>query len=140
MSDVVERIREVLALIPAMRTRFKLKRNREACDALLYVGVAQSNVVAELGEMVEGDFGAPYKAAGEGAFFKNLLDGFVKSVGGVSKEQTLYRLDLSPEIQLFCAFWPWGSDPTRTSVRVGLLCKKPEDEERLAKELDGVFR
>lgn len=139
MSDVVPRIREILRVIPTMRKRCKVRRNKEACRPLLYVGVAESDVVAQLAELVEADFGPPYKPAGEGAFWKNLLDGFVKTVGGVSRDQTLYRLELAPKIQLFCAFWPWGSDPTRTSVRLGLLCADGADERRLSQELDGAF-
>lgn len=140
MDEIIEAITEILTLIPEMKTDFGIKRNSRDSDPLMFTGVATSSIIPDLASRVERHFGAAYKPAGEGAFFKNLFDSFVKSVGGISKEQTLYRKEFSPTLALFCAFWPWASDPKQTSVRLGLLCTKDDECERLKKALARAFR
>ena len=138
-KNEVKTIKETLELIPLMKSQFGITRNRDSCDELLYTGVAQSNVIDDLGKEVAKYFGDPYKAKGDGAFWANWFDSFVKSVGGIESDQTLYRKEISPTVTMYCAFWPWGSNPVKTSVRIGVLCSNDEESSRLAKELKGSF-
>ena len=140
MADSVQKIKETLALIPLMKSEFGITKNRDSCGELLYTGVAQSNVIDQLSVKVAEYFGKPYKAKGEGAFWANWFDSFVKSVGGIENDQTLYRKDISETIIIYCAFWPWGSNPVKTSVRIGILCKDDEERSRLLKDLEGSFK
>ncbi|MBF0501206.1 MAG: hypothetical protein HQM09_13795 [Candidatus Riflebacteria bacterium] len=139
-ANSVESIKTTLKLIPILKTQFNVKRNADEDDPLLFIGVAESNLIDKLRPVVEVHFGAPYKPAGESAFWKNLFDSFVKNIGGIRTEQTLFKKEISPTLALFCAFWPWGSNPVNTSIRIGLLCESEEEEQALAKEVKAFFR
>ncbi len=133
-------LRDALALVPALREKHRLKPNRDVRQPLLYAAVVESDIVEALAADVEGTFGAPYKARGAGCFWKNLFDPFVKAIGGIRRDQTLYRRDVAPGLSIYCAFWPWGSNPVKTSVRFGVLCPAADEkplEEGLA-DLLGV--
>ena len=122
-----------------MKSQFGITRNRDSCGELLYTGVAQSDVIDELSKEVAKFFGEPYKAKGDGAFWANWFDSFVKSVGGIENDQTLYRKEVSSTVTMYCAFWPWGSNPVKTSVRIGVLCNDDNERSRLMKDLKGAF-
>lgn len=136
---ISNKIRDVMTIVPALKEKFQMERNSDGCDTLLFSGVAKSNIIAALAPLVEAKFGKPYKPAGEGAFLKNWFDAFVKDVGGVRFEQTLYRLDLGDDIGMYCAFWPWGSDPERTSIRIGILCPDDEAESQIDRQVGKLF-
>ena len=138
-KKAVDTIKETLELIPLMKSKFGITRNRDSCDELLYTGVAQSDVIDELSQEVAKYFGSPYKAKGDGAFWANWFDSFVKSVGGIESDQTLYKKEISETVTMYCAFWPWGSNPVKTSVRIGVLCSDDKERSGLAKELKGSF-
>ncbi|GAB4272686.1 MAG: hypothetical protein Kow0029_11610 [Candidatus Rifleibacteriota bacterium] len=139
MKNSLDLIRETLKVIDVIEAKFKIKPNPDVDDPLLYCGVANSNIIEELSEEIEKYFGKPYKPAGEGAFFKNFFDRFVREVGGLRKEQTLYRKKIDDTTSVYCAFWPWGTNPVKTSVRIGLACFGADEREKYKKELKGEF-
>lgn len=139
ITEQVKEIKKNLKLISLLEKQFGIRPNSDVDDPLLYCGVAQSDLISQLSPEVEKFFGKAYKPAGEGAFFKNLFDKFIKSVGGVRKDQTLYKKDIEKGVVLYCAFWPWGTQPVKTSVRIGLLCYDPACETEYTKHLKGYF-
>jgi hypothetical protein len=139
MKSSLQKIRNTLKVIDVIEKKFKIKPNNDVDDPLLYCGVADSDVLTELAVEIEKSFGNPYKPAGEGAFFKNFFDRFVREVGGARKDQTLYRLDIDDNACMYCAFWPWGTNPIKTSVRIGLVCFGADERDKFAKELKGEF-
>ncbi len=140
MEKEIETIKETLKLIGELKTQFGIKRNADCDDPLMYAGVANSDVIANITPLVEKYFGKAYKPAGETAYLKNFFDGFVKNVGGARSDQTLFRKDISPVLTMYCAFWPWGSNPVNTSIRIGLLCETEEQEDEVVKLLKGCFK
>jgi len=139
MDETIDTIKATLALIPAMKRQFGVRANQRDCRPLLFTGVAESVVIERLEEHVSEYFGSPYKPAGSGAFFMNLFDSFVRSVGGVNRDQTLFRKNVTKDLTLFCAFWPWGSNPVKTSVRLGLICRTDDERKRVEGLLAGSF-
>jgi hypothetical protein len=139
MADIETRVREIMALKNELQNQFGVKRNPDCEDPLVYGGVVESDVIARITPVVEKYFGPAYKPAGQTAYLGNWFDSFIKAVGGVRPEQTLYRVKLEPGIDLYCAFWPWGSNPIKTSVRLGLLCDDTDREEKLGKALRDCF-
>jgi hypothetical protein len=139
MKNSVEEIKKHLQIIDLIEDKFKIKPNNDVDDPLLYCGVANSDIMNELAVEIEKVFGSAYKPAGEGAFFKNFFDKFVREVGGARKEQTLYRISIDESTCLYCAFWPWGSNPIKTSVRIGLVCYGADEREAYVRELKGKF-
>jgi hypothetical protein len=140
LVDHVQSIKDVLSIIPELKAKFGVKRNSDNDDPLLFCGVATSDIIANVTPVIEQKFGKAYKPAGETAFFKNLFDGFVKNVGGVRTEQTLFRHDINDRFAIYCAFWPWGSNPVNTSIRIGLICMTEEEEQEMIKALKGCFK
>lgn len=138
MEETINQIKKSLKIINDLTAKFGLVPNPDGCDTLLYTGVAESDILPGLTPVVETYFGLPYKPAGESAFLKNWFDSFVESVGGIRTEQTLYRREISADIALYCAFWPWSSNPIKTSVRIGLICP-PDQEDVLGRALEGYF-
>lgn len=139
MKNQLQEIRKTLGLIDIIEGKYKIKPNHDVEDPLLYCGVADSNLIAQLAEEVEKYFGKPYKPAGEGAFFKNFFDRFIREVGGTRTDQTLFRKEISDQTVMYCAFWPWGTQPVKTSVRIGLVCYGADERDFFTKELKGEF-
>lgn len=139
MQNQLKKIREALKIIDLIEAKFKIKPNHDIDDPLLYCGVADSNIMKQLTEEVEKIFSKAYKPAGEGAFLKNFFDKFVREVGGARKEQTLFRKEISEQVFLYCAFWPWGSNPVKTSIRIGLVCYGADERDFFTRELKGDF-
>ena len=139
MKSSLKLIRDTLKLINRLEEKHKIVPNSDNDEPLLYCGVIKSDNIPNIESEVEFFFGKPYKSAGEGAMLKNFFDKFVKEVGGARKEQTLYRKDINPQVCMYCAFWPWGSRPVSTSVRIGLVCFGADERAAYTKELDGEF-
>lgn len=139
MKESLNKIRETLKLIDLIEDKFKIKSNPDVDDPLLYCGVANSDLIDALTVEVEKFFGEAYKPAGAGAFFKNFFDRFVKEVGGTRKDQTLFRKDIDERTCMYCAFWPWGTQPVKTSVRIGVVCFGADERDYFSKELKGEF-
>jgi hypothetical protein len=136
MQNYLPDIRKTLTLIDVIEKKYGIKPNNDVEEPLLYCGVANSDLIAKLSAEF---FGKPYKAAGKGAFFMNFFDRFVREVGGARKEQTLYRKEFGDQICMYCAFWPWGSQPVKTSVRIGLVCYGADERDFFVRELKGEF-
>lgn len=126
---------ELSRLVNDLRTRGGVDLRPDRRSPLIYSTVVGVERVDTLSKLVSELLGPPFKPAGEGAFFMNWFDPFVKSVGGIERAQTLYRRDLQAPFALYVAFWPWASEPTRCSLRAGLSCldapRRDALEERL---------
>lgn len=139
MSDQLHKVEETMGLIAELKESFGIQPSKND-DPLLYTSVVQGNVVQQISPVVEEYFGKPYKKAGQSAFMKNLTDEFAKTLGGMRKEQTFFRKDVSEAVQLYCAFWPWGTDPEKTTVRIGILTDGNDEFDHEAKEIMKKYR
>lgn len=139
ITEQVKTIKKNLKILSKLEKEFSVKPNNDNDDPLFYCGVAKSNIINELTPLVEEYFGKAYKPAGETAILKNFFDPFIKAIGGIHKNQTLFKKDIDKDVILYCAFWPWGSDPVRTSIRVGLICLSDDLKEAYTSQLKGYF-
>ncbi len=140
MEQQVKKIKDALKIIREIEEKYKITKNRDVVEDLMYCGVAQSNIIETLSVDVQEYFASPYKVAGKSCFLRNYYDKFLRSVGGMRKEQTLYRLEVSETTFLYCAFWPWGSNPTKTSIRIGLICYNKDHYKFFRKNLKKSFK
>lgn len=138
LEETLVEITSTLELIRIFRDKFKLRGGKPQ-EPFLYTGIIQSDIVDAIGVEVENFFGPPYKQRNASAFFGNWFDPFIRRVGGIRKEQTLYRKEFEHGLALYCAFWPWGSNPIKTSVRLGLLLPADMDPATLTDALQGKF-
>ncbi len=139
MSEMLQMVEETMALIDELKANYTIQPSKND-DLLLYTGVAERNVVEQISPVVEKYFGKPYKKAGKSVFLKNMTDGFAKAVGGMRKEQTFFKKDISASLQLYCAFWPWGTNPEKTTVRIGVLTDGSGEDEAGAIEIMKKYR
>lgn len=117
-----EALAQFSRLVADLKAKGPLELKPDRQNPLLYTTVVGAQRIYELKVLVSSMLGQPYKPSGESAMWKNWFDPFVKSVGGIEKQQTLYRRGLDEPFALYAAFWPWASDNTRCSLRIGLSC------------------
>ena len=139
MEKHIQTIKDDLKIISELHEKFPLEKNEDSCGSLCFTFVALSEITDRMKPVVQQYFGLPYKDAGEGAFFKNLFDKFARAVGGMGKDQTIYRKDISNDLTLCCAFWPWGGNPAKTSIRIELLVARSAESDAVAEALKGCF-
>ena len=138
MKDHLQIVEKTMDLIGELKTTYEIKPP-DSKDPLLYTGVVEADVIAQITPIVEKYFGSPFKPAGQSALFKNLMDGFSKTIGGMRKEQTVFRKDISKSLYLYCAFWPWGSNPVNTTIRIGILTTGKEEIEKEIYDIMGKY-
>ncbi len=141
--DINEQITEIkknIKLIGLLEKNYDMRSNPDVNEPLTYCGVTNSDLISKITPIVEEYFGKPFKTAGDSAFFLNMFDKFIKRVGGIRKEQTLYKKEITEKVILYCAFWPWGSDTIKTSIRIGLVCFDKEEEKQFIDYLKLFFK
>ena len=129
MKGQLQTVEETMALIGELKAVYEIKPE-DSGDSLLFTGVVESDLIEQITPTVEKYFGGPFKPNGQSALLKNLMDGFSKAIGGMRKEQTVFRKNVSKSLDLYCAFWPWGSNPVKTTVRIGVLTSGSEGIEK----------
>ena len=67
MEQNLDKIKNTLKIIDNIEKKYKIKRNADVDDPLLYCGVAQSNIINDLSEDVKAYF-SDHKPAGKSAF------------------------------------------------------------------------
>jgi hypothetical protein len=140
MEKIVRKVKDISVLIDTLKQTHGVRKNNITDPSpLLFTGVIDSEKIGDITPVVKINFGEPFKAAGEKAFMKNLFNSFARSIGGMQVDQTVFRKEIGPGLTLFCSFWPWASNPDKTSVRLGLLCKNANQEIIMADQLSAYF-
>ncbi len=129
MKNQLQAVEETMVIIGELKAAYEITL-ADSGDPLLFTGVVESDVIGQITPTVEKYFGGPFKPCGQSALVKNLMDGFSKAIGGMRKEQTVFRKNVSESLDLYCAFWPWGSNPVKTTVRIGVLTSGIEGIEK----------
>src|SRR2546423_270076 len=128
-------INELSVVVAELVKRASLEMQPDRRNVLMRTTVVPTDKVPRVLDVVAELLGPAVKPAGKSAWWKNWVDPFYRSVGGIQREQTLFRRELCAGLSLYCAFWPWASDPKRVSIRVGISCgdeaRRKALEERL---------
>jgi hypothetical protein len=90
---------------------------------LLFLGVTSPTAIPGLERIFESSLGRPYKERDRRALWMNFFERFVRDVGGIRRNQTLYRRPMGDSVTLYAALWPWATRPDKVSVRIGLHCR-----------------
>ena len=70
-------------------------------------------------------FGPPIKEFGAAATFERNLQHVIDRVGGVRVEQCLFLRQRESQPLAYAALWPWASDATRITLKVGVISVRP---------------
>lgn len=122
MPTDAEVLGQLSLLVTELARRGSLQMQADKRNALLRTTVVPSDRVPQLLATAAELMGPPVKPAGASSMWRNWFDPFFKAVGGAEKPQSLFRRELADQLALYVAFWPWASDPGRTSLRIGLAC------------------
>ena len=66
-------------------------------------------------------FGPPAKEFGAVPVFSQSLHPVITHLGGIRPDQCLFLRQREPEPIAYAALWPWASDATRITLKVGLI-------------------
>ena len=66
--------------------------------------------------------GPPVKEFGRNATFDHKTQKTVEALGGVRIDQCLFLVPQEARRVVYAALWPWASDPTRVTLKVGVHC------------------
>ncbi len=96
-----------------------LVRNAPATDDALE-GVLARPDLSRCYELLKTALGAPVKEFGQPAKLEPAMRKAVERLGGIRVEQCLFLKPLDGAHGIYAALWPWASDPTRITLKVGV--------------------
>lgn len=115
MEDVVASL--ILALKGAVA--FVETRAAPACGDYFEAVLLRQHLPQCLERLREA-LGAPVKAFDSKAAFKQRVQSLVSDLGGIREDQCLFVKELEGGQLGYAALWPWESDPTRVTLKVGI--------------------
>ena len=82
-------------------------------------GVFLREDLARCYELLVKVFGPPIKELGQAPAFTPGVQTTVNALGGIRANQCLFLVQQGARDIAYAALWPWESDPTRVTLRVG---------------------
>ncbi len=70
--------------------------------------------------------GAPAKAFNQAARFDGGMQRVVERLGGIRDDQCLFLKPGTDQALAYAALWPWESDSTRVTLKVGTTKQEPK--------------
>ncbi len=107
------------ALIASVKQAIPLEI-RVAPDSNEYLeGVLTRHDLQRCYELLNNAFGTPVKEFGKAAVFEANIQEIVRKLGGIRLDQCLFLQPYGTPQMAYAALWPWASDPTRITLKVG---------------------
>lgn len=114
----------VLAIEPViatLRAAVPFQEVRSSSTATYLEAALSRQELARCQDLLAQHFGEPVKAFGKPAKFDRPTAKVVDGLGGVRKDQCLFLSRLDDRLMAYAALWPWASDPTRVTLKVGVV-------------------
>ena len=99
METHTDTIKQTLSVIGELKSNFEIEP-ADSGNPLIFAGIVNSDIVQDIIPVAEKYFGQVYKPAGKSTFMTNLTDKFAKAIGGIRKEQTVFRKTVSQSLDL----------------------------------------
>ncbi|MDP3790037.1 MAG: hypothetical protein Q8R48_06525 [Candidatus Omnitrophota bacterium] len=94
---------------------------RTSADAHEYFeAVFMSKDMEKLASILKENMGDPLKPAGKNVRFDRNIQKIVDIIGGLRREQSFYVKDEGADKYMYVALWPWQSDPSKTTLKIGI--------------------
>lgn len=84
-----------------------------------FEAVFQSADLEKLSVFIKEALGEALKPPGKDVRFAKHVQKLVDKVGGLRREQTFYLKEGGDGEYTFAALWPWQSDPSKTTLKIG---------------------
>lgn len=109
------------SLIAALKEAIPLQV-RPTPEAKEYLeGVLLRQDLARCQHLFSGALGPAVKACGEAVSFDARTRRIVETLGGIRSEQCLFLSPVDANEVVYATLWPWSSDPTRITLKVGVV-------------------
>lgn len=82
-------------------------------------GVLARADIARCCELLQEALGAPVKPFDQSAKLPTDVEAWLTRNGGIRKDQCLFLRRGEGQEALYAALWPWASDPTKVTLKVG---------------------
>ena len=120
LEGFIELIRRLDALPETSKRFYEASRS-------LYQSTCTARPITELETLLAKYFGPPVKPAGKTLPRKLLKNPSVKYLGGIQKDQSLFRLPLSTG-EFYGALWPWHRNKAKIEIHLGYCSDWITDE------------
>ena len=110
----------IKGLIAELQQTIRFEELRKAARSGEYLeGVLLHKDLARCCELLAGVFGPPLKEFGKPLAFTPETKRTVDAVGGIRDNQCFFLAQRGAKPVAWAALWPWESDPTRLTLKVG---------------------
>ncbi len=94
---------------------------RTSSDAHEYFeAVFMSKDTVKMASVLKENIGDPVKPAGKDVRFDKKMQKIVDLIGGLRREQSFYVEDEGADKYMYVALWPWQSNPSKTTLKIGI--------------------
>ena len=111
----------VSSLVEALRKGVPMVVRTTAASNDYLEGVFSRQDLKRCHDLLSETLGPPMKDFGEVPAFSREVSRVVNQIGGIRVEQCLFFKAGEQGQVFFAALWPWASDPTRITLKVGVL-------------------
>jgi len=111
----------ILDIITSIRSSFKLEERPSPEPEKYFEAVIQRTELKRCVDLLETNLGSPVKPFDQDLKLDKGIQKIADDLGGIWKDQCLFLKQNESQEFIFAAFWPWGSDPERITLKLGLV-------------------
>ena len=109
------------ALIAALKEAVSLQVRSTPAPEEYLEGVLGRQDLARCHDLLRGALGPAVKAFSQAVTFDAKTSRIVKTLGGIRADQCLFLSPVDAQAVVYAALWPWASDPSRVTLKVGVV-------------------
>ncbi len=112
---------EIAPLIAALKQTIPLELRSTPNPSEYLEGVLSRQDLKACYDLLVQQFGAATKDFGKPPAFDRATAALVERVGGIQKNQCFFLSSGAGGSVVYAALWPWSSDATRVTLKVGIV-------------------
>ena len=112
-------------LIEALKKAIPLELRSAADSTDRLEGVLSRQHLPKCYALLTETLGPPAKEFGKAADFKADMQRVVERLGGIRTDQCLFLTRAEDRRVIYAALWPWASDASRITLKVGVCDVRP---------------
>ncbi len=109
-----------MKLVDEIKAALELEARTSSDAGDYFEAVFMAKDMARLSAILEKEFGKPLKPPLENVSFTKEARKIVDSIGGLRREQTFYLKSETENRYFYAALWPWESDPSKITLKMGI--------------------
>ncbi len=109
-----------MKLVDEIKAALELEVRTTAGAHDYFEAVFMTKDLPKLTGILEKGLGQPLKSPGKDVKFTKEIQKIVDLIGGLRREQSFYAKNEAEGKYLYAALWPWQSNPSRITLKVGV--------------------